>query len=399
MKRLFMTAIFVFMAFFSFASKTDAVYNSHFVVNSEIKVAVLLPLFYENINELSFDEYNIDERRGRNYKCFSYISFYEGVRIALDNLERQGYKISLYVFDVGENDTNKMRQVLAYKQMQEMDLVISLVFKQCFTFVSTFCQTYHIPLINPMSSDNTILNNPYVFKIQPDDYSVSVLLIKYIQSKHSKDRIIVLYDDHSVNSDIINYWKENLPQISEKWTILNYRKNANKLRGYISKTDNNFIVSLTNKTNMAENKSYALNILNTLRSFKSTITLFASYEWLDYVGNDYKILQDMDIHFSLLYYNDYTNANFTNFIKMYRDNFKTEPDNIYAALGYDIINYFLPLIKEKGKDFIFSPTNINQTKMISRYKFVRQDTAFGWQNTNSIIYKLDNYKIKACWSF
>lgn len=399
MKRLFMTAIFVFMAFFSFASKTDAVYNSHFVVNSEIKVAVLLPLFYENINELSFDEYNIDERRGRNYKCFSYISFYEGVRIALDNLERQGYKISLYVFDVGENDTNKMRQVLAYKQMQEMDLVISLVFKQCFTFVSTFCQTYHIPLINPMSSDNTILNNPYVFKIQPDDYSVSVLLIKYIQSKHSKDRIIVLYDDHSVNSDIINYWKENLPQISEKWTILNYRKNANKLRGYISKTDNNFIVSLTNKTNIAENKSYALNILNTLRSFKSTITLFASYEWLDYVGNDYKILQDMDIHFSLLYYNDYTNANFTNFIKMYRDNFKTEPDNIYAALGYDIINYFLPLIKEKGKDFIFSPTNINQTKMISRYKFVRQDTAFGWQNTNSIIYKLDNYKIKACWSF
>ncbi|MBR1627430.1 MAG: hypothetical protein IJ681_09855 [Bacteroidales bacterium] len=365
----------------------------------EIKVALLLPLFYENIDELSFNEYNIDERRGKNYKCFSYISFYEGARIALDNLEKQGYKVSLYVFDVGENDEKKMPPALNYEPMKDMDLIISLVFRQNFALVSSFCTIHKIPLVNPMSQDESILNNPYVFKLQPSTYDVYSSLLKYIRTKHSQDRIIVIYDDKFVAANVIDFWKEELPKVSDKWTILNYRKSAVKLKNYISKNDTNFVINLTDKPAKNENKSYAQELLNTLRQTKCNIELFASYDWLDFVGNDYKTLQDMNLHFPLTYYNDYTNVNFTDFVELYRDNFKGEPDKIYASLGFDIINYFIPSLKKNGKDFILNPVSPNQQKMISRYKFVRKDTEKGWQNTNTTIYKLENYKIKSCWSF
>lgn len=399
MKRIFVIILLVFASVSLYCRQVNIVHNTYNIEHKNIKVAMLLPLFYENIDELSFNEYNIDERRGKNYKCFTYISFYEGARIALDNLERQGYKVSLYVFDVGENDENKMQKALNYDAMKDMDLIISLVFKNSFALVSSFCQVNQIPLINPMSPDNSILLNPYVFKLQPDAEASSASLLKYIQQKQSSSKIVVIYDDKDVAQSVVNYWKENLPKITDKWTILNYRKSAAKLKNYLSKNENNFVVNLTDKKTAGENKSYAQTLLNTLRQSKCQITLFAKYDWLDYVGNDFKQLQDMNLHFALTYYNDYTNGNFTDFVQLYRDNFKTEPDKIYASLGYDIINYFVPLLKSYGKEFISSPVNTNQQKMITRYRFVKTNESGGWTNTNAVIYKLDNYKIKSCWSF
>ncbi|MBO6118303.1 MAG: ABC transporter substrate-binding protein [Bacteroidales bacterium] len=399
MKRIIVVILLIFVSVSSYCRQANILHSTSDTEHKNIKVAMLLPLFYESIDELSFNEYNIDEKRGKNYKCFSYISFYEGARIALDNLEKKGYKVSLYVFDVGENDARKMQQALDYPAMKEMDLIIPLVFKQSFETVSAFCQTNGIPLVNPMSQDNSILKNPYVFKIQPDGEAMSNCIMKYIEQKCKASKIIVIYDDKNVPPQLINYWKENLPQITDNWTILNYRKNAAKLKNYISKTENNVVVNLTDKPSERDNKMYAQNLMNTLLQTKSDITLCAQYDWLDYAGNDYKKLQDLDFHFPLSYYNDYTNSDFVEFASVYRRNFKTEPQKIYAALGYDIIMFFIPLIKDKGDQFIQQPVANNQKDMISRYRFIRNDSSSGWQNGNATIYKLDNYKIKSQWNY
>ena len=159
------------------------------------------------------------------------------------------------------------------------------------------------------------------------------------------------------------------------------------------------VVNLTDKLSERDDKMYAQNLMNTLLQTKSDITLCAQYDWLDYAGNDYKKLQDLDFHFPLSYYNDYTNSDFVEFASVYRRNFKTEPQKIYAALGYDIIMFFIPLIKDKGDQFIQQPVANNQKDMISRYRFIRNDSSSGWQNGNATIYKLDNYKIKSQWNY
>ncbi len=391
--------IILFVAF-TLSSKSNSLYaNNLSDSKKEIKIAVLMPLFYENIDDLAFNEYNIDERRNRNYKCFTYISFYEGIRIALDKFDNKDCKISLYVFDVGENDIKKTKQALEYEYLKDMDMIIALVFKQSFNLISDFCLEHKIALINPMSTDENILTNPYVFKIQPDDYSISASLLKYIQTKHSNDRIIVLYDDSFVKADVVNLWKENLPKQTTKWTILNYRKNSIKLKKYINKSDTNLVINLTKKNTNNENKTYSQEIINTLRTSKCNIELFGVYDWLEYIGSNFSILQDMNFSFSLPYYNDYTNMNFIELVKIYRENFKIDPDNIYASIGYDIIDYFVPLLKRWGKEFVAKPFDTNQDKMINRYKWNRKEDNKGWQNTNVTIYKLDNYKIKSCWSY
>ena len=61
--------------------------------STKLNIALMLPLNYEEIDKLTFTKFNIDEKKRQRYKCFEYINFYEGARIALDVLEKEGYNI------------------------------------------------------------------------------------------------------------------------------------------------------------------------------------------------------------------------------------------------------------------------------------------------------------------
>src|SRR5574344_1194580 len=97
-----------------------------------LKVAMLLPLNYDKIGELNFTKFNIEEKRKSKYACFEYITFFEGARIALDQLEKEGYSVSLYVYDVNENNVEEIKKILSSSEMKDMDLIVPLVFHKAF---------------------------------------------------------------------------------------------------------------------------------------------------------------------------------------------------------------------------------------------------------------------------
>ena len=81
------------------------------IVKKSLNIAMFLPLSYDRISELDFTKFNIEDKKRLKYRCFEYITFYEGARIALDKLEKEGYSVSLYVYDVGEEDVAEMNKV------------------------------------------------------------------------------------------------------------------------------------------------------------------------------------------------------------------------------------------------------------------------------------------------
>lgn len=394
-------------AIFSSKEKSPSKSSATKSQKNHFKVAMLLPLFYDNIDELSFNQYNIEEKKIANirnpYKCFSYISFYEGARIALDKLEKQGYKVSLYVFDVGEDDTQKMAKTLEYPTMKEMDLIVPLVFKNSFSMVSSFAQKNSIPVVNPMSSADNILTSEYIFKIQPNDISEAKTVLTYIAEKQKGSQVIVLFDDSNTPSYLLNWYKNNITTYlpDGSWTMLNYRKSANKLKSYLKSDKRNIIVNIIKNNTGDFNKTHAKKLSQSLAEMASSykISLFAQYDWLNYGNVDYSTMDKLDFHFTLTYYNDYTNPNFVNFVKEYRKNFKTEPDKIYAALGYDIFMYFLTAMKERGENFMLTPNTKNTNGMINHFRFKKSENNLGWQNETTTIYKLSNYKIQSEWSY
>ena len=111
------------------------------------------------------------------------------------------------------------------------------------------------------------------------------------------------------------------------------------------------------------------------------------------------MLERLDYHFTLTYLNDYTNPNFVDFVKEYRKHFRTEPDKIYAALGYDIMMYFIKALKEKKQSLTSEPNIKDMQEMINHYHFRHLPNYPGWQNETTTIYNIKNYKIKSEWSY
>lgn len=367
-------------------------YNS----KKHLNIAMMLPLAYDKIDQLNFTKFNIEEKKKAKYQSFEYITFFEGARIALDKLEKEGYSVSLRVFDVAEEDTKGMQDALNSESMKDMDLIIPLVFQKNFNIALEYANANKIPIINPMSSNLTILNNnPYLFKIQPSPAAEVETIIRYIRNNFSNPNIILLYTPSASEKPIMEYYKQIFEKGGFSWCIVDYNKYAGRIFEKIDNSKDNIYISIVDKGNPKLNEAYVTQLLSKLNSNKKlpNINLIGQYSWLDFPNIDLTLMQKFNYHFTLSYLNDYTNVNFVNFVKDFRTHFKAEPDKIYAALGYDIMMYFVPGMTQKGDDFINEPNHDNTKTMVNSYYFERRNDSTGYQNKRTVIYKLNDYKI------
>lgn len=364
--------------------------------SKKINMAVFMPLNYEFVDQLTFTKFNIDEKKRQRYKCFDYIYFYEGIRIALNNLEKAGFKVDCYVYDVGDNDVAKVQEALNSETMKEMDIIVPLVFKQSFSLIANYAKQEQIPVVNPMSEDLSILDNNYVFKIQPSAAAEVETIIRYIRKNYEDANVVVVHDGRAELKSVLDYYQQLLTKGKNAWTILDYNKNSTKLASKLKSGGKNIVINLYDKGNSRDNENYAKRLLSNLNTKSDAeVILFADYSWIEFPHLDYSLLEKNKYHFTLSHFNDYTNANFVNFVKDFREHFKTEPDRIYAALGYDITMFFVNSLVTNGEDFMQNP-NLNRVNdIISDFYFERKDENFGFQNKKTTIYKMEDYKIRA----
>ena len=364
------------------------------IEKKHLNIAMFLPLAYDKIGELDFNKFNIEEKKRSKYRCFEYITFYEGARIALDKLEKEGYNVSLYIYDVGEDDVTAMKNILSSPEMKTMDLLIPLVFQRCFALATDFSNANHIPLVNPMSPNASIVkDNPYVFKVQPSSSADVETVVRYIKNNYSNPNVILIFTP--TDKVLMELYKLAFEREGWTWCGIDYNKYSSRIFEKIDTKKDNIYITIVDKGNNKANEVYANNLLSSFNAKKGlpTINLIAQYNWLDFPSIDFVSLQKYNFHFTLSYLNDYTNINFVDFVKDYRKYFRQEPDKIYAALGYDIMMFFVPSMMQKGEKFILEPNCDRSKFMVNSFLFDRQDSKDGGQNRRTVVYKINDYKI------
>lgn len=369
--------------------------NRTFSSRSSLKIAMILPLAYDKVHELDFNRYNISDKRKRNYQSFEYIGFYEGARIALNELEKQGYKVSLHVFDVGETDTQAMQSILEDKSLEKMDLIMPLVFRENFKLLMDYANDHRIPLINPMSRDISILkDNPYLFKIQPSPATEVESFVRYIKSNFTDPNVIILYTRN--NSYLLDYYIQLIERANISWCGVDYARFPNRILEKADANKENIFISIVDRENRGLNEAYANEILSKLSKANrrySSITVFGQFDWLDYQSIPLDAINKLNFHFSLSYLNDYTNKNFLDFVEVYREHFKAEPDKIYSAIGYDLMMYFVSGMTKRGDAFLDEPNHNEYSKLINPIFFARSNEESGYQNKRTVVYMVKDYKI------
>ncbi|MBC7425055.1 MAG: ABC transporter substrate-binding protein, partial [Bacteroidia bacterium] len=150
------------------------------VVKKEFHIALMLPFCIDDPTNFKIRERMAD--------------YYEGVLLAMDELESKGMNLKLHVFDT-RKDSMVVIGLLKNVEMIKMDLIIGPVFENELVEVEKFCAIYNIPLVSPLKyySKKTAADYP-LFNNVPADSMLFYYMGAMAAESFPRHQVIVLDD-------------------------------------------------------------------------------------------------------------------------------------------------------------------------------------------------------------
>ena len=363
-------------------------------VGKTLKVAVMMPLHLDQLDQISTSKFDIEQRGKKVYRQFEFIEFYEGLLLALDRLAEQGINVELNVVDVSENNATKVEAAFNSHNVAQSDFVVALLLREAFDKAAELAQQAGIYIVNPMATRAELCaENPYMVKVQPSVEGMVSLMLKNMKLERPDGHLYIIHSNSKNEKAVMDELKRQLDERQDiPYTLFNWSQSA-KLTGVIKKTPGCSVLSIFDQ-DKDNNRVFVGNLLNRLAAFKSdSPTLYSLSDWTrDYIDVDFAQLQLLNYHtFSTSW--DMTNDVHVNFLQAYRTRFGTEPSSPLAAAGYDLMLYIGTGLSHKNSAFWQSPGNSLPT-LIQPMHLSRHGA--GLENDKAQLYRLEGLKfIKA----
>lgn len=358
-------------------------------------VALMLPLYLGEIDNIQ-DQLDHEPQPPGSYKSLRFIQFYEGFLIAKDSLEKAGFSCKLYVYDVDE-DSSKINKLLRKPEMEKMDLMIGLLYGNIFSIVSQFATSHDITLINPLSNKHAYIEGrSNVVLANPSVNEMSIEIARFLAEYCGDNNIILLTPTKDNEKKSLALLKENLNNIALQKNVKcnSYHELAvsgitnSSLPPLLVRDKKNLLVLFSNDE---------LVVANFIRQVKMlepdiNIDIFGMPGWADFKSIEPHDLVTYNFHTFSSSFIDYQDNDVKVFLKKFRENYATEPEE-NAFQGYDIAFYFFSALHSFGSNFEKCLFDFNQKLLSTKFKF-KQENKDGIENTYLNIVKYDDYSLR-----
>ena len=152
-------------------------------------VSVLLPLLANSLEPTP--------TRKRNQVV---LDLYEGMKLAVDTLDKQGIKISFRAYDT-ERNVEKIKKILATEELRNTDLIIGPFFQEENKVVQDFSLNQKVNVFNPLANNSeTIGINPYAFLFQPSFETLGKKSAEFLSTYVKRQNCMVFYGNTKSDS-------------------------------------------------------------------------------------------------------------------------------------------------------------------------------------------------------
>ena len=365
-----------------------------------IFVTVMMPLHLDQIDSISTSKFDVEQRGKKEYKVFEFIQFYEGILMALDQLQEQGIDVVLNVVDLVSDKDEAVEEAFNSHQVGNSDFVIALLVKKPFQKLAMLAQQHQVFVINPFSSRvEVVKDNPYVVKCMPSIEGTVSALLKMMRSRYPHGHLYVVHSgSKSGATDEAAYRAELERQLQAAqgkiaYTFFDWAANG-KLIPTLKGTNDNVIVSIYDQGHN-KNTVFASTLLNRLSALNSHVpTLVTVSDYLtEYPNLDFDQLQHLNYTAVTTGYLDYNNTKHKKFIDTYKEKFRTEPNTLYAGVAHDIMLYFVTALHRQGAEFWRNPQKFAApAEMLYPFGLKQQSPTGGYENQMPDIYQMQNFK-------
>ena len=349
------------------------------------KVVLMLPLYLDEVTAMNPE--TATEEAVLNWNSLKYLPFYEGFRLAVDSIQKQGLHLTLNVYDLSK-DSLKTSQLLKKPEVRSADLIIGLLFNKNFQMVAKFAHEKHIPIVNPISERGEILiNNDMVFKANPSRASMLEVLADYIQKSMYRGQILIIRNGQYKDRDIAERLKK---ECLERNLNVVLAEGQDVAIGKLSKTKENVIVAFT------DNNVYALDLMRRFYELRNDykISLVGLPGWEKIEGLETDFLNGLNTHLVSPAFVNYSDAGVKNIILRFQQQYKTDPEPL-AFQGFDVGFYFLSALMKFGKQLPKCITDFRLNTSQTSFEFVRSgnNNSNGFENRRWSVYKYENFKL------
>lgn len=354
------------------------------------KVVLLLPFALEKTDEINVTA-TAELPSPDEYPSFDFIQFYQGALIGLDAAVQLGIKLEVDVLDCDAgNGTSKTKQIINSGKLSGKHLIIGPLFAESFELVAAYALKNNIPIVNPLSQRDEILNNAQVIKIQPSAQSIYQGAATQLVQTYPDANFIVMRRNGSENSAMAGMFESTFQKMVKPghYKTVNYAQTHDQgLMNAMVAGRKNVIVLLTN------DKAFIPAILRRLyeNHEKYNISIMGMPEWED-MEIDIHYLRSLHTHFFSSRFVDYSDPRTIKFIREFRKRFIAEPEtDKFAFMGYDIVDYFTRAMYYYGSDFIDCLPQFEYDGLSEQFRFYHSDKG-GYNNTGMFVYRYQEFR-------
>lgn len=325
-----------------------------------------------------------------------FISFYEGVLLAVDSLKNQGYKVNLKVFDT-ERSAEKMYTMVDEIDRFHPDLIIGPVYGSVYKALMDDLTNKNIPVIYPLSSRSEEFGvYPDFIQVNPSMKALTVAMSDWLREEAEEANLVCLNltGNEVSHSDLedIRLFKEYMHRIGSM-NFYDWNTSAVPLDGLrlqlLPDRENIIILPTTKEAEVSK----ILPVLSALTDgYRITVVGFP--EWQTFTSVDHETYFKLNTKIFTYSYVDNTTEPAKRFALKYRKYFYTEPNNL-AYKAFDMSLYFIELAakyRDRTLDALeFYPRNGD----FSRFYFQKMEGQAGKENQGFYIVNFgSDYRLK-----
>jgi LysM repeat protein len=381
-------------------SSTNLIIDSN-VLKEQYIISLLIPFYLDSYDTLISKQLNYQKEQ--IYKPTQIgLEFYTGFKYGLEHLDLGTKQVEIRVHDISldlhSRSTEDVDKLLATEEFFETDLIIGPFHRTNVAKVAEYAKKSHKPLVCPVPQRNDILqDNPYMIKVYSSDLAQVDFMQEYA-ANNWKGSNVVLIENNELKDVVLTERFQGINGADTNWKHYNevnswlnkvkiYEFDTARINRVLNDSVENIILMPMNSRSfigrfLAGMNKYALD-------YNIKIVGLDSWNKMGYI--EYRYLNNLNVHTVRNQFCDFQDTTKQNFVLEFRNTYQTEP-NDWTLLGYDIANYFVSALANKGTAFQNFFSELKQSGISKEFNFKRVSSTSGFENQGLKMVKIENYQ-------
>ena len=306
------------------------------------------------------------------------IHYYCGVKLAVEDLEKEGKSCQINLFDSKASENEVSRLLNTDSRLLQSDLIIGPYRSSNLSLVADFGKRNEIPVVSPYSAASGITNeNPYFIQVNPSLKAHCEAITRHVRERYNAEQVVLVVRNKPDEVSRLAYFQEANEQFFTNFDTTSFQEyiiddnsadyNKIDITPYLQ-GDQKMVFIVPSWAN----ESFVYSLLRRIKLAQadlSEVVVYGMPRWMNYEQiMDYDLYEDLEVHVSSSFFVDAFDDPVRDFNKRYFEAFGELPQE-EAYIGYEVLRYFVNQLLEEDDQFLEHLDGKDATNLYTSYRF------------------------------